>query len=443
MESKSTSDLSQSLGPLTIWGLGVGYVISGMYFGWNLGLPHGGSYGFLAATLLVTVLYICFVASYAELACMLPRAGGAFVYSERAFGPTIGFLTGIAQIIEFTFATPAIAAAIGAYFSLFFPELSPVQIGFAAYMIFTAINIAGIKQSARFELFITVFAVVELLIFSAIALPFFSWEAFSSNALPNGWLGILPAIPYAIWFYLGIEGIANIAEEAKNPEKNLHRGFSLAMATLIILALLVLFAAVGVNGWSNIVFAGEGKTTSDSPLPMAMFKIVGGNHIFYHLLVSIGLFGLIASFHGIMIAASRSIFEMGRSGFLPELVGRTMRKTQTPAWALIVNMIIGMIALVSGKTGQLIILSVFGALTLYIVSLLALFRLRVSEKSLDRPYRTPLYPILPGIGVILAGFCLCVMVFYEPWVGLVYIGVLLAAFVFGKNSLVSLRTKSF
>ena len=77
-----------------IWGLGVGYVISGEYFGWNLGLEHGGPYGMLVATLLVTVMYVAFVLSYAELACALPRAGGAFVYAQRAFGPRLGLVAG-------------------------------------------------------------------------------------------------------------------------------------------------------------------------------------------------------------------------------------------------------------------------------------------------------------------------------------------------------------
>jgi ethanolamine permease len=106
--------LQKSLGPVMLWGLGVGYVISGEYFGWNLGLPLGGTYGMLGATLLVTVLYVAFILSYAELACAIPRAGGAFVYAEHAFGPFVGFLTGLAQVIEFVFAPPAIAMAIAA-----------------------------------------------------------------------------------------------------------------------------------------------------------------------------------------------------------------------------------------------------------------------------------------------------------------------------------------
>ena len=76
------TQLQKSLGPIAIWGLGVGYVISGMYFGWNLGLPEGGPYGLLLATAIVTVFYIAFVLGYAELACAMPRAGGAFVHEE-------------------------------------------------------------------------------------------------------------------------------------------------------------------------------------------------------------------------------------------------------------------------------------------------------------------------------------------------------------------------
>ena len=92
-----------------LWGLGVGYVISGMYFGWNLGLPLGGTWGMLVATLIVTVLYVTFILSYAELAIAIPKAGGAFDFGLRAFGPSGGFVLGIAQIVEFLFAPPAIA----------------------------------------------------------------------------------------------------------------------------------------------------------------------------------------------------------------------------------------------------------------------------------------------------------------------------------------------
>src|SRR6188472_820961 len=157
--------LKRTLGPLMLWGLGVGYVISGMYFGWNLGLPEGGTLGLAIATFFIILLYITFTFSYTELACAIPKAGGVFDYTTRALGEDIGFIAGMAQIIEFVFAPPAIAAAIGAYFHIFFPQFSVSTIAIAAYVLFTALNIYGIKAAATFELVITAFAVFELLLF--------------------------------------------------------------------------------------------------------------------------------------------------------------------------------------------------------------------------------------------------------------------------------------
>src|SRR5258705_1044658 len=159
------TQLQRTLGPVMIWGLGVGYVISGMYFGWNLGLPEGGPYGLVIATVAVTVLYSTFVLGYAELACALPRAGGAFVYTSRAFGPHVGFLGGAAQLIEYVLAPPAIAFAIGSYVNQAAPDLPILAIAIAVYLVFTAINIWGVKLSASFELVLTVVAVIELCVF--------------------------------------------------------------------------------------------------------------------------------------------------------------------------------------------------------------------------------------------------------------------------------------
>src|ERR1700712_938621 len=107
-----------------LWGLGVGYVISGMYFGWNLGLEQGGTLGLAIATAFIIIMYVTFSFSYAELACSIPRSGGVFNYASRAFGRDLGFIAGIAQNIEFIFSPTAIAFAIGAYFNLFFPQAS-------------------------------------------------------------------------------------------------------------------------------------------------------------------------------------------------------------------------------------------------------------------------------------------------------------------------------
>lgn len=426
-----SNELKKTLGPLMLWGLGVGYVISGMYFGWNLGLPLGGPYAFLVATLLVTVMYVAFVMSYAELACAIPKAGGAFVYGNRALGPRLGLLSGMAQCIEFVFAPPAVAAAIGAYFNIFFPGIPALGIAIVAYLAFTVLNIYGVKQSAIFELVITVLAVVELLIFAGIAAPSFSWQAFSTNPLPNGWVGgVLATLPYAMWFYLAIECLANVAEEAKNPQKDLARGFGWAMATLVVLAVLTFFTSIGVAGWEAIVYKAGTTTTSDSPLPMALGKVVGENHVFYHLLITIGLLGLVASFHGIILAAGRATFEFGRVGYAPKILGKVHPTRQTPAVALLANMGIGLVALLIGRTAEIIIISVFGAITLYIVSMIALFRLRKTEPNLPRPFKVAFYPFTPAIALAIAMLCLGAMVYYNPMLSLIYVGLLAVGYAY-------------
>lgn len=411
-----------------IWGLGVGYVISGMYFGWNLGLPVGGPYGMLAATALVTVLYTTFVLGYAELSCAMPRAGGAFVYTTRAFGPHVGLIGGLAQLVEYVLAPPAVAFAIGSYVNQAFPGVPVLGVAIASYIAFTLINMWGVRLSASFELVLTIIAVVELLVFGAVVLPSFSWEKFSIDPLPQGVAGAFAAIPFAMWFYLAIEGIANVAEEAKSPQRDLPRGFIWAMVTLVVLTVITLFGAVGVDGWKSVVITETGAT-SDSPLPLAIKHVVSANSPLFLILTSIGLIGLIASFHGILIIGGRAMLELGRVRYVPAVLGTVHPRRHTPIAALGANMVIGLIALFTGRTADVIYLSVFGALTLYVLSSAAVIVLRIREPELARSYRTPGYPVVPAIAFVLSLVCLAAMVWsYWPLAKL-FAGILAAGWL--------------
>jgi ethanolamine permease len=424
-------ELKKTLTPLMLWGLGVGYVISGMYFGWNLGLEKGGTLGLAIATFFVIIMYVTFTFSYSELAAAIPRAGGGFVYSSRALGKNWGFIAGMAQNIEFIFAPPAIALAIGAYFNLFIPGLPVLEIAVAAYILITALNIYGIKAAALFELIITILAVGELLLFAGLTLPHASIENLKLNALPNGYTGIFAAVPFAIWFFLGIEGVANVAEETINPQKTITRGFGFAILTLVILCMLTFAGSAGVAGWEAIVYKADG-TSSDSPLPLALGRVMGENNAFYHLLITVGLFGLVASFHGLILAAGRASFEFGKDGCVPAFIGQINSRFKTPANALLTNMGIGIIALFSGKTSEIITISVFGALTLYIISMVSVIKLRKTEPALHRPFKVPLFPLFPLIALTIAGIALLAMIWYNQILALIYISILVLSFTFYK-----------
>ena len=422
--------LSRSLGPLLLWGLGVGYVISGMYFGWNLGLAEGGTLGLAIATGGVIVLYITFTFSYTELACAIPRAGGVFDYASRGLGRDLGFVAGVAQLIEFLFAPPAIAAAIGAYFHIFLPAVPVTVIAIGAYFVFTALNIYGVKAAAGFELIVTVLAVVELLIFSGVCFPHFEWKNLEQNAFPHGWKGVWAAVPFGVWFFLGLEGVANVAEEAKRPQRDVLLGFGSALGTLIVLCVLVFVAATGVAGWEAIVYPTPGATeTSDSPLPLALARITGTGGWVYHLLITIGLMGLVASFHGLVLASGRATMEFGRVRYLPSAVGRVHVRRGTPANALLINMVIGIAALLSGRTGDIITISVFGALTLYVLAMISVLVLRKKEPGLERPFRVPMYPYFPIVALGIATVCLVAMVSLNVKLSIIYFSLLLVSYI--------------
>lgn len=422
--------LKRTLGPFMLWGLGVGYVISGNYFGWNLGLAEGGTLGLAIAIFFVIIMYVTFTFSYTELACSMPRAGGAFVYAERGLGKDLGFLAGMSQNIEFIFAPPAIASAIGAYLTIFLPGSNLIMIAILAYVIFTGLNIAGLQLAATFELFITLVAVSGLLLFAAVCLPKVSYENLQSNALPNGYIGAFAAIPFAIWFFLAIEGVANVAEETIRPQRNVLIGFGSALITLVILCVLTFVSAIGVGGWENIVFPAGSSEASDSPLPLAMEGLVGVGHLYYKALTIIGLFGLVASFNGIILAAGRSTFEFGRVGYAPGIFGKVHKQFKTPTYALLFNMGIGILALLTGKTGELITIAVFGALGLYILSMCSILSLRKKEPDMERPFKVPLYPIFPIIALLIAIICMLSLILYNMMLATIFFGMIAGAWIF-------------
>jgi ethanolamine permease len=421
-----------SLTSSMVWGLGVGYVISGNYFGWNLGLEKGGTGGLAIALVFIIAMYITFTLSYSELACAIPKSGGAFDYANKAYGKDVGFITGMAQNIEFIFAPPAIALGIGAYAANYFTGTSSELIAIAAYAGFTILNVTGIKVAAMFELIITTIAVIAILVFCGLVFPHFNSDNLKLDAFPNGVKGIFAAVPFAIWFFLGIEGVANLAEETINPRRTLLRGFGSAITTLVILCVLTFVFSIGIGGWKAIVYSGD--VVSDSPLPLAIRQIPGNPGSWFKFISAVGLFGLVASLNGLLLAAGRSTSEFSKAGYGVKGLATINRKFDTPANALVFNMLIGVVAILSGKTGELITIAVFGALTIYILSMMSLLRLRKTDPGMERPFRVPFYPLFPIIALIISSLSLIAVAVYNLKLALLYLGLLIISFILYKIS---------
>jgi ethanolamine permease len=419
----SEAKLKPTLNAFHLWGIAVGLVISGEYFGWSYGWAAAGTTGFLLATGVVTLLYICFIFSFTELTTAIPHAGGPFAYAYRAFGPVGGLVAGFATLVEFLFAPPAIAYALGAYVNVWFPDIPPTAIALAAYVVFVGLNALGVRQAANFELVVTVLAVAELIVFMAVVAPGFSWENFRAHNEGFGVAGVLASLPFAIWFYLAIEGVAMAAEEAENPRRTIPIAYVSGILTLVLLAFGVMIFAGGAGDW-------RAYAEMDSPLPEAMAKVVGSQSGWLKMLVGIGLFGLLASFHGIIMGYSRQIFALARAGYLPRYLAAVHPRFRTPHRALIAGGVVGAIAVLSGKTAELITLSALGAITLYLVSMASLFRLRAVEPALARPYRALGYPVLPALALLLALGAAGVMVWLNPGIAAIFSAMLGLALVY-------------
>lgn len=413
--SSPTNNLKKELNAVHIWGIGVGLVISGEYFGWNYGWAAAGTVGLLIAALAITVLYVTFIFSFTELTTAIPNAGGPFSYALQAFGPAGALVAGYATLIEFLFATPAIAMALGSYVHFLYPAVPPLSVAVASYIIFTLINLLGIRQAAWFSLIITVLAIAELLVFMAVAAPHFKAATFIHNPMPFGWRGVLAALPFAIWLYVCLEGVAMVAEEVKGSKKTIAKGYISALLTLALLAFGVMLCVGGIAPW-------EGLARLNYPLPESMALVLGRQSRLTQLFAGIGLFGLIASFHGIIISYSRQLFALAREGYLPPVLAKVSQRRRVPYAALLAGAAIGLASVCLLNTSDLVVLSTIGAVVIYVVSMLALFRLRRSQPHMERPYRAPLYPVFPAIALMIACVALASMVYLYQGLSALFAG---------------------
>jgi ethanolamine permease len=406
--------LKKPLRVLDIWVLGVGVVVAGAYFGWNLGLKDNGPVAMLLASLIVCLLYLTWVLALAELSVAMPFAGGPLAYGRRAANPLLGFAMGWSMVLECQFAAIGTALACGGYIAFLFDQKNPsatveVIAGLVTVALFFALQTWGVKEQSWAMMAMTYGAIFGLVLFAGLAATNFSWDRVwpESELLPRekGWKAVLDAVPYALWWLVMIETVALAAEEAHEPHRTIPRGLAWAQLTLIGLIVLTWLFACGALDSQEIAAVDYplAKVIDSIPLGESTLLVLGFGVI--------ALFGLIASYHGMIYGTSRQLFALGRAGYLPPFLGEVHANRRTPVPALLSCSLIAAGFVVAklwfkDAINVAVLVSTLTALIWYILAMFCLFILRRREPHIFKTFRAPLYRVLPLVVVLLSGFCI-------------------------------------
>ncbi len=417
--------LRRHAGVWSLWALGVGAVISGDFYGWNFGLSTAGFGGLVVATVIIAIMYYGLCYSIAEMSPALPHTGGAYSFARSAMGPWGGFLTGLAENMEYVITPAVVVGAMGLLMQALVIDIFNVTgdpfwnsepFWWAIfYVVFVGINIVGIELTMRFTVIITVLALGVLAIFYVAALVsgdfdpslWFNipqdWDGATTSLLadgggpflPLGMSGVFKALPFAIWFYLAIEEIPLAAEESMDPARDVPKGTIWGMHTLVLTGALILLLNSGVDGGAGVI------GLSGTPLFDGFIGIFGEGFA-AEILALFGLIGLIASFFTIIYAYGRNTYSLSRAGYFPKFLSVTHGKRNTPHVALIAGAIAGyLVALLvwylsrQGGTAAaqvvaaLLYMAVFGAVISYAMQCLSFIMLRRRLPNINRPYRSP------------------------------------------------------
>jgi ethanolamine permease len=415
--------LKRHAGVWLLWALGVGAVISGHFSGWNLGLASGGWGGMLIATILIAVMYLGLTFSLAEMSPAMPHTGGAYSFARTSFGPWGGFLTGLAENVEYVMTAAVIVFFIGTYLAAIVG--APVQLQpvfwVLGYVIFVGLNYLGVEQSLKFSLIITVLALLCLAVFYVSAIPYIDFSRWALNIapdgtelpegngplLPFGLYGVLAALPFAVWLFLAIEQLPLAAEESVDPKCDMPKGIMLGMFTLIVSAFLVLFLNPSVIGVGSFKLGTSGEPLLDG------FRAIYGEG-FASALALVAVTGLVASFHAIIFAYGRQIYSLSRAGYFPRALSITHGTRKTPHIAMVVGALLGLAVMltvwfVQGADqgakvigGTLLNMAVFGAMFSYVMQGLTYIQLKRKFPHIDRPYKSPLGNVGAMLTVIIA-----------------------------------------
>ena len=400
--------------------IGVGAMIgAGIFVLTGVAAGRAGPASILAFALNGVVTLMTAMA-YAELASSIPEAGGGYSYVKHAFPDVIGFVAGIWLWFAYTVACSLYAAGFGHYslefFSFYFPGTHQLLVSVAgphaavvmlilfAGVGFIALNVKGAAITGKAENVIVVAKVVVLLVFIVFGIERIIDDVPAAKAeftpfFPLGLGGVFVAMGLTFIAFEGYDLIATVAEEIKNPEKNIPKAIfaSLGITMFIYMCvILVSLGAVHAESMPSWQFLGKYKETAIVRAAAVMMPGVG-----VFLILMGGVLSTMSALNATVLASSRVAFSMARDGWLPSKIAAIHEKRRTPHVAIIstgaIFLLVAVILPVEllGSAASIMFLLVFAMVNL------ALIALRRKQPNLHRPYRIPLYPVLPMVGFVI------------------------------------------
>jgi basic amino acid/polyamine antiporter, APA family len=420
----------------------------------------GSGYWLIVVWLITGVMTVAAAISYGELSSMFPKAGGQYTYLKEIFGKMMGFLYGwgLFAVIQ-TGTIAAVAVAFGKFTAYLIPALNDaapifqsggykitwIQIlAIGVIIILTYINTKGVEGGKILQNIFTgskIIAIIGLIILGFLLVKnnlwnsnmSFGWDAFknldtdaSGNFLKSGWEsisgmaimgGIAAAMVGSVFSSVAWENVTFVSGEMENPKKNVVRSMVFGTSAVMILYLLVNFIYLNTLGRDAIAFA-----ANDRVAVAASEQIFGSGigTIIIAILVMVSTFGCI---NGLVLAGARVFQTMAKDGMFFKAAIQN-NKNGVPEKSLWMQGIWAAVLCLSGQYGNLLDMISFVIVLFYMITVFGVIYLRIKKPSLERPYKTWLYPITPIIYLIIGGaFCVLLLIYKQQytWPGLIIV----------------------
>jgi ethanolamine permease len=414
--SSNHLSLSRVLGPAHVWALGVGIVLVGEYTGWNFSADKGGALAALIICWVVGLLYTSVAMIDSEVTSTVAAAGGQYAQAKHIVGPLMAFNVALYLVFAYTMLEVSnaivVADTIKAYAGEGFTDWHYRGVIATIIMVLAALNYRGVLMTLNVNLVITAFAYLAIIVLFFSVNPWSQGDVLKlgemitpENALPYGWLGVIAGFHWGIWYYLGIEGTTQAAEEVRSPARSLPYGTMAGMITLLIGASLTWYICASLMPWQYLGFTyfpllDAGKLTGSKTLEFLMFAAT--------------VLAATASANGCINDAARAWFSLGRDRYIPSWFSAVHPKYRTPYRSILFLVPIAMAFAFTANLGQAITFSILsGVLHYTFMSLnIIMFRNKWPLGTIRRGYTHPFHP-LPAIVL----FTLCVVTFFAIFLG--------------------------